>query len=178
MDDLLGMYERAGDWTAAKVQGATTKLDSDTPCDDWDVRSLLNHVLDTQRYFVSAARGEDASPPSPEPPALLSDDPVADFDRARKETLTTFSAPGVIEKTGPSLGIAFSDLLLHGWDLASATGQEAEMPDGLAEAAYGMIHGRFTDDQRKGVFKPEVAVASDASAQDKLLAYTGRDPSS
>jgi hypothetical protein len=41
-----------------------------------------------------------------------------------------------------------------------------------------MIHGRFTDDQRKGVFKPEVAVAPDASAQDKLLAYTGRDPSS
>ena len=39
-----------------------------------------------------------------------------------------------------------------------------------------MIHGRFTDEQRKGVFKPEVAVAADASAQDKLLAYTGRDP--
>ena len=50
------------------------------------------------------------------------------------------------------------------------------MPDGLAEAAYEMIHGRFTDDQRKGVFKPEVTVADDASAQDKLLAYTGRDP--
>jgi hypothetical protein len=40
-----------------------------------------------------------------------------------------------------------------------------------------MIHGRFTDDQRKGVFKPEVVVDPDASAQDKLLAYTGRDPS-
>ena len=40
-----------------------------------------------------------------------------------------------------------------------------------------MIYGRFTDDQRKGVFKPEVSVAGDVSAQDKLLAYTGRDPS-
>jgi hypothetical protein len=40
-----------------------------------------------------------------------------------------------------------------------------------------MIHGRFTDEQRKGVFGPEVRVASDASAQDRLLAYTGRDPS-
>jgi hypothetical protein len=51
------------------------------------------------------------------------------------------------------------------------------MPEGLPEAVFDMIHGRFTADQRKGVFKPEVKVASDASAQDKLLAYTGRDPS-
>ena len=70
--------------------------------------------------------------------------------------LSAFGEPGVIEKTGPSLGIAFSDQLLHGWDLAKATGQDATMPDGLAEAAYEMIHGRFTDEQRKGVFKPEV----------------------
>jgi hypothetical protein len=40
-----------------------------------------------------------------------------------------------------------------------------------------MIHGRLTDEQRKGGFKPEVAVGPDASAQDKLLAYTGRNPS-
>jgi hypothetical protein len=50
------------------------------------------------------------------------------------------------------------------------------MPKGLPEAAYEMIHGRFTDEQRKGVFKPEVPVNADASAQDKLLAYAGRDP--
>ena len=51
------------------------------------------------------------------------------------------------------------------------------MPEGLPEAAYEMIHGRFTDEQRKGVFKPEVTVAARrARPQDKLLAYTGRDP--
>jgi uncharacterized protein (TIGR03086 family) len=153
-------------------------LDAVTPCDDWDVRTLMNHMLDTQRYFAGAARGEDVSLPSPTPPELLGDDPAAEFDRARAETVSAFSEPGVIERTGPSLGIAFSDQLLHGWDLARATGQDATMPEGLPEAAYGMIHGRFTDEQRKGLFKPEVAVASDAPAQDKLLAYTGRDPSS
>ena len=88
-----------------------------------------------------------------------------------------YAPEGVIEKTGPSLGIAFSDQLLHGWDVARSTDQDATMPPGLPEAAYEMIHGRFTDDQRKGVFKPEVKVAKNASAQDKLLAYTGRDPS-
>ncbi len=85
--------------------------------------------------------------------------------------------PGVIEKTGPSLGIAFADQLLHGWDVAKATRQDATMPAGLAEGAYEMIHGRFTDEQRKGVFKPEVPLGADASPQERLLAYTGRNPS-
>ena len=174
--DMLDLYGRASEWTADRVSGAVDKLDSSTPCDEWDVRTLMNHMLDTQQYFVGAARGEDVSPPSANPPSLLSDDPVADFRRARTETLRTFGADGVIEKTGPSLGIAFSDQLLHGWDVAQATGQDTTMPDGLADAAYQTIHGRFTDEQRKGVFKPEVKVGADASPQDRYLAYTGRDP--
>lgn len=176
MLDLLDLYGRASEWTLSTVVGATDKLDATTPCDEWDVRQLMNHMLETQRYFVSAAHGSDASPPSPHPPELLGDDPVADFVRARAETLSTFGEDGVIDKTGPSLGIAFSDQLLHGWDLAQATGQDATMPEGLAAAAYEMIHGRFTDEQRKGVFKPEVTVAPNASAQDRLLGYTGRNP--
>jgi uncharacterized protein (TIGR03086 family) len=176
--DVLDLYGRASEWTVAKVAGASTRLDAATPNDDWDVRTLLNHMLDTQNYFLGAARGGDASPPSPTPPALLGQDPVADFERGRSEMLRAYGEPGVIEKTGPSLGIAFSDQLLHGWDLAKATAQDATMPAGLPEAAYEIIHGRFTDDQRKGVFKPEIDVEPEASPQDRLLAYTGRDPSS
>ena len=177
MDKLLLLYRRASDWTSDKVAGAVDQLDARTPCDDWDVRALLNHMLDTQRYFAGSARGEDVSPPSPTPPALLSDDPRADFERARQDVLDVFAKPGVIEKTGPALGIAFCDQLVHGWDLAVATHQDATMPDGLADAAYGMLHGRLTDEQRKGGFKPAIDVPDDASPQGKLLAYTGRPPS-
>jgi uncharacterized protein (TIGR03086 family) len=175
--DLLELYGRASEWTLGKVAGASEKLDAPTPCDDWDVRGLLNHMLDTQRYFVASAKGEDVALPSPTPPDLLGTDPVADFEQARDETLRTFGEAGIVEKTGPALGIAFSDQLLHGWDLAKATGQDTTMPAGLPELAYDMIHGRFTDEQRKGTFKPEVPVGRDASAQDRLLSYTGRDPS-
>ena len=174
--NLLDLYVQASDWTLSKVEGAASKLDDATPCDEWDVRHLMNHMLETQKYFVSAARGAKASPPAGEPPELLSKDPVADFKLAQANTLSTFGQSGVIDKTGPSLGIAFADQLLHGWDLAKATRQDTTMPKGLPEAAYEMIHGQFTDEQRKGVFKPEVPVPADASAQDKLLAYTGRDP--
>jgi uncharacterized protein (TIGR03086 family) len=174
--DVLDLYGRASEWTGTKVKGAAAQLDAPTTCDDWDVRSLMNHMLETQRYFVGSAQGHDVAL-SQDPPDLLSDDPSSDFDRARAATIETFSAPGVIERTGPALGIAFGDQLLHGWDIAVSTGQDATMPQGLPDVAFAMIHGRFTEEQRKGVFKPEIAVAAGSSAQDKLLAYTGRDPS-
>ena len=176
-NELLDRYRTASEWTVSKVARAGDHLDARTPCDDWDVQTLLNHMLDTQQYFVRSARGEEASPPSADPPdGLIGDDPAGAYERARKETIDTFSEDGVIERTGPSLGIAFSDTLLHGWDVAKATGQDTAMPDGLAAAAYEVVHGAFTDEQRKGVFKPEIEVGNDASPQEKLLAYTGRDP--
>ena len=174
--DYLELYDRASSWTLTKVKGAVEKLDADTPCDEWNVRTLLSHMLDTQRYFIGAARGEDVSPPSPKPPALIGEDPVPAFERGRAELLRAFGAPGVIDKSGSALGVAFADQLLHGWDVARATGQDATMPDGLPSAAYETIHGRFTDEQRKGVFKPEVAVSADASPEERLLAFTGRNP--
>jgi uncharacterized protein (TIGR03086 family) len=174
--DMMELYSRATEWTSEKVAGAVSDLDARTPCDAWNVRTLLNHMLDTQQYFIRKARGEEASPPAPMPPQLLSDEPLNDFARSRAEMLATFGELGPTEGTDASLGIAFSDQLLHGWDLAKATRQDAAMPAELAEAAYGTIHGRFTDEQRKGVFKPAIAVADDASSQERLLAYTGREP--
>ena len=172
--NLLDLYGCASEWTLGKVAEASTRLDDVTPCDDWVVHELMSHMLDTQRYFVASAQGLEADPPPPTPTTVLGSDPVADFERARADTLRAFGEPGVIDRTGPSLGIAFSDQLLHGWDLARATGQDETMPAGLPGAAFEMIYGRFTDDQRKGVFKPEVTVGANASAQEKLLAYTGR----
>jgi uncharacterized protein (TIGR03086 family) len=174
--DLLDLYARASAWTLSKVRGAVDSLDHKTPCDGWDVRTLLNHMLDTQRYFIGTGRGEDAAPPSPEPPSLIGEDPVGAFERGRAELLRVFGGPGVIDKTGPALGIAFADQLMHGWDVATATEQDATMPAGLPAAAYEMIHGRFTDEQRQGVFKPELEASADGSPQDRLLAYTGRAP--
>lgn len=96
--------------------------------------------------------------------------------KARADVIETFGQDGIIEKTGPSLGIAFADQLLHGWDLACATNQDTTMPDGLAEVACGLIHGAFTEEQRNGVFKPAIEVGDDVTAQQRLLAFTGRQP--
>jgi uncharacterized protein (TIGR03086 family) len=175
-ENFLELYRRSSDWAASKVTGAASRLEAATPCDEWNVRTLMNHVVETQNYFSHVAAGEKASPPSPTPPELVGDDPVGSFERAREGVLDAYEKPGIIETSGPTLGIASSDLLLHAWDLAKATGQDTAMPEGLADSAYGIIHGRFSEEQRMGVFKPEIEVAPDASGQERLLAYTGRDP--
>jgi uncharacterized protein (TIGR03086 family) len=172
--DLCDLYRRAATWTIEKVDGASDNLDDATTCDDWDVRALLNHMLQTQRYFVASAQDREAAPPSPKPPALISADPARDFANARDDLLDSYSDEETLEKRGQGLGVAFSDILIHGWDLATSTDQDATMPDGLAQAAYDTIHGKFTDEQRQGLFKPEVSVPAEADAQTRLLAYVGR----
>ena len=174
--DLLDLYKRASDWTAEKVEGAKSQLDAQTPCEDWKVRDLINHLLGGNQYFQRAARGEQAAPPQGPPADLMGDDPVADYKKERDETLAAYGEPGVLEKMGTSLGIVFVEQLVHGWDLAKATGQETKMPEDLAESAFQMVYGRMTDEQRGNFFKSEVKVPDDASAQEKLLAYAGRKP--
>ena len=61
-------------------------------------------------------------------------DPTADFARASAEVLDAYAGDGVVERTGPAWGLAYSNQLLHGRDLARATNQDATMPDGLAQA--------------------------------------------
>lgn len=176
--DLLDLYTRASAWTLTKVRGAASQLDAPTTCDSWDVRTLMNHMLLIQSAFVAHARGKEFTLSLDEdPPDVLSDDPYADFEHAREDALGVFAEPGVIERTGTNLGNIFGDQLIHGWDLAVSTGQDPTMPEELPDAAYALIDGAFTDEGRKGVLKPQITVAPDATPQDRLLAYSGRNPS-
>ena len=118
--DLLDLYRRASAWTVDKVSGATDQLDSATPCDEWDVRTLLNHMVETQHYFLASGRGEDATRQA-DAAGVGQRQPGQRLRNRRDDILTTYSDPAVIEKTGPALGIAFSDALVHGWDVARAT---------------------------------------------------------
>src|SRR3954451_10332635 len=105
--DYVDLYERGSRWTLERVAGAAESLSATTPCDGWDVKTLLNHLRETQEYFLGAARGENASPPSPEPPNLLGDDPspediVAEVADAQAQTLEVFGDEAVRERTGPA----------------------------------------------------------------------------
>ena len=179
--DPLELYEKASDWTKSKIEGAKSNLDSKTACEEWKARDLINHLLMGKDLFVGALEGKGPSgPPQGAPPDLLGDnDPVAAFEDVRQAVLGAYGKEGVLDEQRNQMmaGIAFVDTLVHGWDLAKGTGQDTTMPDGLAGAAMGAIGGQLTPERRGDSFKPEVEVPADASAQDKLIGYMGRNPS-
>ena len=85
-----------------------------------------------------------------------------------------FARPGVLERVyhGPlgaatgaeRLQIRLYDLLAHGWDLARATGQPAELPEDVAEQSLAFVRVQLTEDARPGRFGPAQPVADDAPA--------------
>ena len=69
------------------------------------------------------------------------------------------------------------DQLIHGWDLAKATGQDTALDVDLVEFAYGMLTSGFAEMGRQaGFIGPAIEAPADASQQDKMIAYMGRQP--
>lgn len=81
--DLVDLFDRGTAWTAAKVVGASDQLDTQTPCDEWTVRRLLDHLLAGQQLFAAATTGAEVAPPSGPPPELVGDDPAAQYEEGR-----------------------------------------------------------------------------------------------
>ena len=76
-----------------------------------------------------------------------------------------------------ALSINLVDIATHSWDIARATGQPAELPDGLATTVLGAAQGFVTDDIRSFAgIDPAVAVGADATPTERLVAFLGRRP--
>jgi len=184
------------DRTFAAVQQLVDGIRADqwsapTPCTDWDVRQLMHHVANGNVVFAGVADGTRPSGPvTPEERAVdrLGDDPAAGFRATGERMHDAFVIPGFLESRveTPMLGeqegttivhMRINELLIHGWDLARATGQPDGLPDDLAEGALQMWQTRLADRPREGMpFGTPTTVADDARAIDRLAAFLGRQP--
>jgi uncharacterized protein (TIGR03086 family) len=188
--DVLDLFERGTAWTQEKVAGAADQLDTQTNCEEWTVRRMIDHLLAGLEMFAGATEGGHVAPPDGPPPELVhAADPGAQYEHDRKKVAMLYAEPGVLQSmmngsdgqqmhAAQVLGIAFCDHLIHGWDIATSTGQDATIPDDLAQAAFAMLDGNIQDASRGPgkIFKEAVAVPDAASVQDKLVAYCGRHP--
>lgn len=169
------------------LQGVpAASLDAPTPCEDWDVRGLVAHLLGTTEAMRRVGAGEP----------LDRDDPWGtgghDVQEAWRDQLgdrliavaDAWAAPEAWEGDAmdgamarADIGdLAFLEVLLHGWDLARATGQEVEVDDALAELARELLDKHGETGRSMGAFGPEVEVDDDASPLDRALGASGRDP--
>jgi uncharacterized protein (TIGR03086 family) len=153
------------------------QLDLPTPCDQFTVRGVLEHLIGGATAFAAAFRGE-----APTEPAV--DDPLAAFGPALGDLVAAITAPGALERTvqtpfGALPGATFArfvvlDGMVHGWDLATATGQGYEPPAALVAEASEFARG-VLDGLRDGqTFRDAVEPAPDAGAMEALANFTGR----
>jgi uncharacterized protein (TIGR03086 family) len=169
---------------------ASNELNRPTPCAGWDVRALLSHTLAGIEIFASTVDGQPA--PTQQHmfsgADLIGDDPVgvarratarsqaawADLDDPERKLTTIL---GVLP-AGEMLSISAFATVVHGWDLATATGRSAlELPAELLAHASAVSHAYVPDlrsAEDSSLFKPEAPVPANAPATQEHKAFLGR----
>jgi uncharacterized protein (TIGR03086 family) len=159
-------------------------LDRPTACTSWDIRALLSHLVGGNIRFAQALRGEPADWPTRDAEPVAS--PLAEFDASAAEMASAVAGIGDPKRAvrlpageppaAFAVGVHGADMLIHGWDVAIATGHDPNLDPELCLAATAVIDkyppsfwgtGRF--------FAPRIDTIS-TDPQVWLLAYTGRDP--
>lgn len=174
---------------AARVARGVTAahLPAPTHCPGWDVRALVNHwVLYTSHGLEHRALRK------PLPEELTSRDFTADPDWARAyadqldRAVAAWDDPAVWEgevdlgmATVPAADIArmvVKEMAVHGWDVATATGQEIHLSDGAARLILDVVETHAELYRQYDGFADPVPVPDDAPVFERALALSGRDP--
>lgn len=177
--DPVALFERAATDAAAMAgRVRPDQLDDATPCREWTVAELLEHMGGGTSYLLSAL-GVEHQPPGSD---------VTLYGAAVVRCVEELRRPGVLDRrcmspAGFEWSLAeatagtFMDQLVHTWDLATATGQDTKLDPELTDACVAMFLPHMPEIGRQaGIVGPEVAVPTDASAQDRLLGAMGRHP--
>ena len=192
VDQLESVHETMQPLVAAV---GSDQWSAPTPCADWDVRALLAHVVGGNRLFAAALRGAPLEQARQEleqaRQALAAAPPGADVSGVYADSvaavIAAFRSPGVLERpvTVPvgtipatvALHLRIVEALVHGWDLARATGRTISYPDDVIEQEIAFSREflpRIPPDRQP--FGPSRPVADDAPPLDRLVALLGRDP--
>ncbi|MGW8889414.1 TIGR03086 family metal-binding protein [Streptomyces sp. NPDC055749] len=158
------------------------RLGDPTPCSEYDVRDLLNHLFQVVVNFraLAARQAVDFSVT----PDVVKGDWRDDFARETARLVTAWEVPGAEDGVTGAMGLpartvglmVLGDLTVHAWDLARATGQDF-VPDSVVVDAVGPALAELAPMAREGnMFGEPFPVPAGASAFEQVLAVTGRDP--
>lgn len=166
-------------------------LDSPTPCRGLTVRALVNHLMGLSSAFRYAAIPEEAATAGfvPSGPAFTEDldsqwrtllprrlaGLVEAWERPASWVGESTIAGNVMPNDQVAM-VALDELVLHGWDLAVATGQPFELPEGTDPGLFGFLSALASDGGIPGLFGPRLPVPPGTSRFDQMLAMSGRDP--
>jgi uncharacterized protein (TIGR03086 family) len=186
MTELNALFERAVNHYGELVQSVGAgRWHDPTPCTDWDVRELVNHVTVEQLWLPPLVEGKTVADIGNRLDGdQLGDDPVAAWDAAAKASVAALCSGRALDGTvhlsrgeTPTSQYAFEmtlDALIHGWDLARAIGANEALDPETTQLAYEAILPMVDELQKSGMFAPPIPTPDDAPVQTKLLAILGR----
>jgi uncharacterized protein (TIGR03086 family) len=178
----------AADAAARTVAGVdSSQFGGPTPCADWDVRTLLNHLIVWTSYSLeSRAHGESVSQDLIDRDFAAEAGFGAGYRAQLDRALAAWSGQEAWDRSLDIMGtptpaadvaaLNISEMILHGWDLAAATGQPYRVGDAAAAAALRAVEANAELFRQYKGFADAVEVPASASALDRLLAESGRDP--
>ncbi len=184
--DRIAMLQRTLDGANAMVREVPADaLTRPTPCAEWDVRTVLNHLVGENWWVPELAQGKTIDEVGDQFEGdLLGTDPVRTWDEAADTAVAAVSEPGALERTvhlsfGDTPGEEyamqlFADHVIHGWDLARAIGADETMPPALLDPLASWYADREQMYRDGGAVGPRVDVPADADPQTRLLAAFGR----
>lgn len=163
------------DKTAALIETTTPEQrTAATPCSEWDVQRLLAHLVGWSGNFAARAEGRK---PDDDPDSV---DPGSDAARIFRENagavVAALSSGRELPEHAPAPAILIAEYILHGWDLATATGQPIAYTDQEAEPGLEAMKDMLKPEYRGHGFEAEVEVPPESSTVERLLAFSGRDP--
>ncbi len=158
-----------------------------TPDADWDVKTLLNHLIVWTSYSLEARAGGSSVGPDVTERDFAGEAGFADgYRRQLDRALAAWSDPAVWEGSLDVMGsptpaadvaaLNLAEMVLHGWDLAVATGQRYQVSDRAAAAALKAVAASADLFRQYDGFAGPVSVAPGAPVLDQVLGMSGRDP--
>ena len=167
--------ETAALWAQRLSEVSDDQWSAQTPCEEWDVRACVDHANGVQSMIAGAL---GASVPE-----------GADWAAIQTAIAGALEDPSVLEGNLPDdspmgpmpkhqvLGIAIGDLLIHTWDISRAIGADETLPPAAVQAVR-MGLGNMPEEfmRSPGRFAAIVETDDSASAQDELIAFSGRQP--
>lgn len=188
MEALPVVHDRALAATRALV--ARVRDDQwrgETPCEEWDVRELVNHVVAGNLWVgeLAGPRGKTIEEVGDRLDGdVLGGDPVGAYDSSMPVASAAFTADGAMDAPcavsyGPVPGSVYCghriiDLLIHGWDIAVATGQDPTLDPDLVAACWEIVEPQAELLAASGAFASGVEIPENAEPQVRLLAALGR----
>jgi uncharacterized protein (TIGR03086 family) len=182
MSEISDRYQRLGDAFADKISAVPAdRWQSQTPCEEWTARDLVDHVVSTQGMFLGFIGKELKDVPAAD------DDPQGAWNAARSQVQKILEDPeqaktefqGFAGKSTFEAGVdkfLCTDLVVHGWDLSRATGLDEHIEPDDAKRIRRSMESMGDGLRSPGAFGAEVDAPAGADEQQKMLAFLGRKP--